>query len=634
MLISPFPKPSVTPPAEHPRLMLRRFDLPRVRQNMEVPRCRLALELWQELCRKEIRCLGATPEYGTYDLSEYISIEAKALNALLSGDETDARTVIRELLFLLERSDYTKGIMKARWSGHLIFTAAQVYDWCYAFLTEDEKQFIISTCEHYAESYFEMGYPPAKQAALSGHGTEAQLLRDLLALGIAVYDERPDIYDYCAGRILEEYVPACRFQFAGGFHPQGPSYGAYRYSCLLWAALLFYTMDGQRVFDESLQNLADSFFYMTRPDGEAVRLGDDFCELKAPYTRNAPFAVPMFFAAAYTGNRRYYGVFEDGQDREYLLPTHCGRDYYTGGSYGEGLLSPSVLLIWNGLTPEYTPEALPAYRYFGSPVGLTVWKDCDRYVLMKIGELWGANHDHLDTGCFQVYCRGSLASDSGVYDSYNTDHRKFYTIRTSAHNCLTVSDPDKPDYGEWLPGTPYDGGTRKPCRGSEPKTLEQWQQNYRMAKVLSRAESDTLCEVVGDLTQAYCHTCNQVIRAMRWEPRKGEMGTLTVSDRVEAKSDRYTAAFHLHCQAEPQVCGNTVILSNETAKLVCRVLSPENPEISVIGGEGRQFVVDGANYDTDRKENTEAGWGQVIISPVQQTAITEFLVEMELQENI
>ena len=79
-----------------------------------------------------------------------------------------------------------------------------------------------------AEKYFEMGYPPSKQAAISGHGAEAQLLRDLLSLGIATYDERPDIYEFCAGRIFDEYVPAYDFMFAGGYHPQGPAYGSYR----------------------------------------------------------------------------------------------------------------------------------------------------------------------------------------------------------------------------------------------------------------------------------------------------------------------------------------------------------------------------------------------------------------------
>ena len=118
MLTSPFSKPYILPPAEHPRLMLKRDDLPRVRRNLCAPECGLSASLWQQLLGKPIRCTGATPEYGTYDLSEYIAVEAKALQALLSGSLKDARAAIDALLFLLKNSDYTKGIMKARWSGH------------------------------------------------------------------------------------------------------------------------------------------------------------------------------------------------------------------------------------------------------------------------------------------------------------------------------------------------------------------------------------------------------------------------------------------------------------------------------------------------------------------------------------
>lgn len=636
MIESNYRKPALTPPEEHPRLMVRSMDMERIKRNLKSSECKLSVELWKRLCEKKVACVGATPDYGTYDLSEYLAVEAKALRALLSGDRSDSREAIDDVLLLLKNSEFDKGIMKARWSGHLIFISAEVYDWCYAYLTEAEKQEIIERCEGMAEKYFEMGYPPAKQAAISGHGSEAQLLRDLLALSIAAYDERPDIYDFCAGRIFDEYVPSYDYMFAGGFHHQGPTYGCYRYTCLLWGALLLYSMSGQKVFTEKLDELALSFIYLTRGDGETIRLGDDTFENKAPYTRRAPFTVPMFFAAAYTGKKMYYDLFEKGLDAEYLLPTHCGIDYYEGGAFGEGLFSPVAHLLWNNLTAEVEVSKIPPYRYFGHPNGLTIWNDGERVVLMKIGELWGSNHDHLDTGCFQIYCGGALASDSGVYDSYHTAHRKNYTVRTSAHNCLTVFDPEKPTYGEWKVDAAYDGGTRRPCGGNEPKTLELWKEHYRMATVLSHRESESLCEIVGDMTEAYCHTCEKVVRTMRWEPLRGAYGTLTVHDRVDCKSEQFIRAFHLHCQSAPTVEDRTVRIENDTHRLICRVLLPEDAKIESIGGEGRQFDVDGVNYDTPDKENTEAGWGQVVITDTAKGTHTEFLVEMEIvpKENL
>ena len=630
MLNSPYKKPYITPPAEHPRLMLRRQDIDRVKSNLSSSECKMSAEVWRELCSKKIFCTGATPDFGTYDLSEYLAVEAQALRALLSQSKEDARAAIDNAMFLLESSEFDKGIMKARWSGHLIFVCSEVYDWCYGYLTDTEKSVIISKCEQMAEKYFEMGYPPAKQAAISGHGSEAQLLRDLLAFSIAVYDERPDIYEFCAGRIIDEYVPAYDFMFKGGFHHQGPTYGSYRYTCLLWSALLFYSMSGQKVFTSKLDELAMSFIYLTRDDGQSMRLGDDTYEYKAPYLCNAPFTVPMFFAAAYTGREEYYGVFEKGLDREYILPSKCGIDYYEDGSFGEGLFSPVAHIVWNGLAPIIKKEELAPYQYFGYPNGITLWNDGERVVLMKMGELWGSNHDHLDIGCFQIYCGGALTSDSGVYDSYHTPHRMNYTIRTIAHNCVTVFDPERPLYGEWKDGAAYDGGMRRPCAGKEPKTLEAWQSDYKMATVLSHTESEELCEIVGDMTEAYSHTCDKAIRKMRWEPKRGSFGTLTVCDDVESKSEGFVKAFHIHCQTEPRLVDGSAVIDNGKYCLVCKVLSPETAQIELIGGTGREFEVDGVNYVPTVVENTEAGWGRITVTDTSVSKKTQFKVEMEI----
>jgi hypothetical protein len=275
-------------------------------------------------------------------------------------------------------------------------------------------------------------------------------------------------------------------------------------------------------------------------------------------------------------------------------------------------------------------KKLPLYRYFGHPNGITVYNDGERLVLMKIGELWGSNHDHLDTGCFQVYCGGALASDSGMYDSYHTSHRMNYTIRTAAHNCLTVYDPEKPLYGEWKDGAAYDGGMRRPCAGKEPKTLETWRENYKMATVLSHTESEMLCEIEGDLTDAYSHTCDRVVRKMRWEPTRGSFGVLTVTDIVEMKSDEYVAAFHIHTQSEPLLTNEGIVIDNGKYSLVCRISDCENTIVEIVGGDGKCFVVDGVNYDTDYKGESEAGWGEIIIKSASKSRIAEFKVEMEI----
>ena len=611
MLKTNYPPPPVLPPEGHPRLMLREQDLDRVRQNLkEASPCQAAL-FFGTLCELDIRGEGADPAFGTYHLKEYLAVEAKALKALLDRDEARGRAVIGDLLLLLRTVHYNDTIMLARFAGHLIFIASEVYDWCYPWLRNGEREEIISACEALAKRYFEMGYPPVKQSPISGHGTEAQLLRDLLAFGIAVYNERPDIYALCAGRLFGEYLPAWERVFSGGFHPQGPSYGAYRHTATLWSGLLICAMSGKKILPACVETLADSFLYLTRSDGEMLRLGDDCNETKAPYSQKNPFAVPLFLSAAYTGNGLYYNEALRQLHPSYLLPSRWGVDYYTEGSYGEGLISPAVYLIWNRLTPLRDPPPLPPARFFGYPVGCTVYNDGERLVFMKIGELWGANHDHLDTGCFQIWDGEILASDSGVYDAYHTPHRMKYAIQTVAHNCLLVGGK----------------GTRFPNALEEPRDPAHWFSDYAMAKVTHHFESGGLIELEGDLTQAYAGTCRFVSRRMRWEPDRGERGVLTIRDVVVPKK-KTDVAFLLHCQREPRIHGNVIVVPGKNRSLFCRVLSPANADIVAVTGKGRRFLAGGKNYEPT-VHTPEEGCGRAEIRARGERV--EFLAEIEVR---
>ncbi|MBO5222434.1 MAG: heparinase II/III family protein [Clostridia bacterium] len=611
MLISPYLMPEILPPQEHPRVMLRKKDLERIRENLEGKSFSVTADLFWDLCDFPVRCQGATPKDGTYHLKEYLAVEAKALRALLYDEAGEGRDAVEALLFLLRNSHFDGGIMTARYSGHLIFLAAEVYDWCYRRITEDERKEIIATCEGFAERYFEMGYPPEKQSAISGHGNEAQLLRDLLAFSIAVYDERPDIYHFCGGRLFSEYLPAYEQVFAGGFHPQGPCYGAYRYSFALWFGLLIFAMSGEKVLPTPLETFSDSLLYLTRWDGEALRLGDDYNEKKALYTKKNPFFVPLFLSAAYTGQSRYVDAAQRQFCKEYLVPMHFGSDYYKEGAYGEGMISPSVYLIWDRLQPLTQSSSLPKGRFFGWPVGCTLYNDGERLILMKIGNLWGANHDHLDTGCFQIYDKEILASDSGVYDSYGTDHRKRYLIQTLAHNCLLVDGK----------------GTRFPQEKREPKTLDCWLSEYGMAKVTYHREDSGRYEIEGNLSEAYSETCSLVTRRMCWEPDRGERGLLTVRDTVFPKDSNAPVTFLLHCQDKPRCCEGEILIEGKCRGLRCRIKTPSDPKITFVGGEGHRFESEGVNYEP-RVHSSEEGWGRVEITT--QGEEVRFCVEMEI----
>ena len=646
MLNSPYKKPYITPPDEHPRVMFRQSDKARIVNNFSHIENRRAYELWQRICKKDFHEFYDDIAVGRYNLMVCFMIESKAFEAWVEDDDKKARDVIDNTKKIVEHYsiDRNVNLMLCRHTGHIVFVVSLVYDWLYKYLTQEEKTFFIDKCELFLEAAMEVGYPPVKQRDTHSHSHEAQYLRDMLSFSIATYDERPDIYDFIVGRIIDDLVPFYKFSFSCGLHNQGPAYGSYRQVSALWAQLLFYQMSGQKIFDECVEN-ADGYHYLTRADGESLRIGNDCNDDKGGgHVVKHPFSIVNFFAAAASGNANYKKDYLQNYRDEIIMPTHYGIDLYKDTTYGEGLYSPVVHLVFNLITPEYTPAPYEKARYFKYPAGTTIYKDTEKNttVYMKIGELWCEGHEHYDTGDFQIYHNGILASSSGAYYWYGCEHFYNYDTCTSSHNCLTIRDPQVKTLGhinEW--GKDFDlindGGTRRPKPTTdynlEPDLATAWKRDCQMAKVLSHTESDDKVEIEGDLTTAYAHTCDKVIRKMTFLPNEGQNGIFTVEDEVTAKSEEFIKCFHIHMMTEPQIDGNVITITHKGGKLRCTVLEPQNVNITAIGGGDQRFTTVGIPVPSDKTENRECGWGKVIISPTDKAKTHKFKVTMEILDN-
>jgi heparin/heparan-sulfate lyase len=147
-------------------------------------------------------------------------------------------------------------------------------------------------------------------------------------------------------------------------------------------------------------------------------------------------------------------------------------------------------------------------------VARTGWDANAAIFEMKMHEYQFNNHQHLDNGSFQIYYRGPLAIDSGLYAAYGTDHDTNYLKRTIAHNALVVFDPaEKFREGRAL----NDGGQRWPADGSEPRTLEVLLPNgYRVAADIQQQTTADFCKLGGDLTQSYSAKVAEYRREFIW----------------------------------------------------------------------------------------------------------------------
>nr|MBC8426857.1 heparinase II/III family protein [bacterium] len=429
---SPYPEPPVTPPAEHPRVFLRREHVPMIKERLAHPfMAETRKRFYAEADRPGDGKLPTPKDAkrGNYSPSVLRTIDCNALLYVLDGDRARGQRAVdmflnvKDTVVFPDRRDVTRQFGRAILSGGL------VYDWCYDLLTDAQRPELLEAMVELA-SMTEMGYPPRRQGAVTGHGGEAQLMREQLAAAIAVYDEYPIWYRFGAGRFFAEFVPARNFFFKAHRHHQGDSYGWYRFRWSMFATYIFDRLGAGAVFSADQGQMPYSWIYMRRGDGSLLRDGDTFS--------NASYW--MFpYAAMMTASYYRDPYINDEFRRQWRVRPHC--------------VAPQWMVLFYDPTVEVKPVGeLPLTRYFPCPAGDMIARTGWRQGLASPAgavEMKGAfyhfnNHDHLDAGAFQIYYRGALATDAGCYGYYGIPYDWHWNKRSISHNTLLVYDPAAP----------------------------------------------------------------------------------------------------------------------------------------------------------------------------------------------
>lgn len=626
--------PSIIPPVGvHPRLMMRSNDIPAIISNASLTPNKYAKSYFDDLVADYnfSGTLVITPQVNNYNYGILSKIEAHALNYAVFGNSASGNKAKNEILnylktvcFNLEQPNITREM------GSTIFRAAEVYDWCYNLFTPTQRNELISYCESIAAG-MEIGYPVTMLGNISGHGGEFDLFRDLLALGVAVYDERPDIYNHVMGRIEKEMVPARDFYYRSHSGYQGTSYSSFRYHAELYAELIVRKMTGgqKTLFSQDFEEVPYSWIYLHRPDGKLYQIGDDASTEWGAHGYNGYYFWPSFIAGNLFSDRLIKGEFSLGRGS-------VSKASFSNSNYNNYKSFNSVLwlLINNPSVPFDTNRTeMPESRYFGSPNGMIIANSnklayatnnpstsTTASALMKIGEVYGGNHDHLDAGSFQLYYKGILASASGVYDSYGNSHDINYYKRTISSNTLTVFKSSE-SFGGLNPAS-NDGGQK--WNISEAKNFSQWRSgDFDRAQILDHKIDDNnrFSYIRGDLTDAYSSKVSNVQRAMAFIPTDNAdfPAFMAVYDKITSTNTGYTKKFILHTQTEPSISANTATVINTgsgsgdtyNGKMNVTSLLPQSVTINKVGGNNA-FSVNGTNYAPNSiPANAEEGWGRL-----------------------
>jgi heparin/heparan-sulfate lyase len=247
----------------------------------------------------------------------------------------------------------------------------------------------------------------------------------------------------------------------------------------------------------------------------------------------------------------------------------------------------------------------------------------------------------MDNNAFTIHKRSLLAIDSGVnaYDEdVNSDYRTNYYSRTIAHNSITLYDPKETFRGGAFAaeqsGGANDGGQvrlRGPDRIGEIRQNDRWE----VGKIVAYQHGPLFTYAVGDATKSYS---TAKLRLFRRHFLFLPPDLFVVFDQVEATDPSFRKAWLLHCVDEPSVNGDIVTVTNgpfgsaqgRPGRLTCRTVLPEHPEITKVGGPGKECWVDGRNWPAvEREWSRDAGFWRVEVSPAQPAAEDLFLHVLE-----
>jgi heparin/heparan-sulfate lyase len=616
-------QPAVVPPKTHPRLWVNEESLPVVRARLDKGE---NAPLWTQVNKQAAKSFVFTAKPDTevaYNSTLEQAATAKAFVHLMTGDKARGLEAVGLMRPYLSAVVFDNLLDITREIGRAIYTGALVYDWCYDVMTPQDREEMRKNLMRLADD-METGWPPFVQTIVNGHGNEAQINRDLLSMGIAIYDEDPVPYRYCAYRILEELVPMRRFEYQSPRHNQGVSYGPYRFAWDLQAAWLFRRMTGKPVFDDNIAGVYKYWLYMRLPNGQMLRDGDGFSD-----GRYANLGAAPLLSYAYSNDPMIKGDFER-----------------QGGLTSDPILC--LLLNNPDLKPEKSLASLPLTIDFGpilgSMIARTGWNIgtniADVVVEMKGGGYHFANHQHSDAGSFQIYYRGLQAGDLGEYAFYGTPYDSNFNKRSIAHSMMLAVDPDESFN---LPTN--DGGTRN-VRAT-PTTPEQAVKDPMFAngKVVSAsfgpsAQRPFFSYFSVDLTSAYSRKIRDYTRTFCFlnldNPKTPAV--LIVLDNMTTAQPGFKKYWQVNTLNPPEKTADGVILRNSdmglSGKVSVRMLRPKagEREMEVLSGAAANSVF-GHAFMPPFPAKPEANGHRVMVSPKTAQTNDVFLTVMRMSDD-
>ena len=646
-------RPTVKPSEDHPRLLITSDMIPEIQKSLRSGDAKA--KQFQTLINKTLpnggllRTLDPAGKSQNLDYTYLEVIQAKALAYAVYGDAYFGYQAIYYIKNILKSLDIQYiASDQCRDYGYVMFTTALVYDWCYDLLTDEDKVQLIAGVENClcegknkAGSKIEVGFPPSYGGSVVGHSSEYVILRDYLSFAIAIYGDNNAWWNYVGGRVYNEFIPVRNYYYQSDLTPQGTGvYITARFGADTFTAWMLKTATGENPFVNMEKIVRSCLSYEFTPK-QLFNDGDG----NGNYV-DAFRYMDIAYMSAYL-----YGDTTLLAQGDYLLGTKtlsCGvhRKGYMG-------INNPLYIALSGLC-DIQPKAdryedMELLNYNGHPVGQylahSAWNDPDAVsVFMRIKERTTANHEHADAGTFEIYYKGMLTSDGGIYDN-KSSHGSAYHQATVSHNGLLVYDPTKKNTeGGW-----YSGGQRSGLGG--PSTLDSWLADENMASGLVTGRQHgyiggdpskpQYAYIAGDISAAYdSTTASYVGRRMLTvftDDAEFPMVFFVFDDITSKQGCQRSFLLQITSKDEPTIDtkNQTVTTENGSGRLVLTCLTtPTSGRLTMRGQGGRNsgtynaslsqnYLINGKQCVPSSNSSDDGHWGRIeIIYATPSTDVT------------
>ncbi len=632
-------EPAYTPISGHPRVLVNSDTIPSIKANLTDKE---NIRAYESLLKRA----DTVPESMAFQNAKGY-ILSNAFMSIIADNETqkneranNAKNALLESLKLKsnlptdrsEKDNLNQVIYR-------IFFISLVYDWCYDYIDDSEKDILISNLLFYIAQQ-EYTFPSLTISGVNnGHESEGDFFAALLPASIAIYDEYPDMYRLIGSKVLTQHVPARNYYYERNNHTQGSHYMRMTYEFYLRALMDNGVKKG--LVNDGADSILMEYIFGLRPDNQIMRNGDHYASgARDGISLNS---TSLFFNSNYNNNPYLKDLYYR------IVPTP---------SFGYALTSISepLWLIFNNpsLKPK-TYKELPYAYYTGDKSGVmylrTSWKEGNNAmsdamaVRLNLETIYGDGHDHLDAGHFDVYYKGSLALDSGLY-AFGSEHHINYSKRTVAHNSMLLYDPNEV-MNQRFKDAVNDGGQR--FRTSAGGTVDTLYDRQKIGEILAAdyygedMYNPSFAYMKGDLTDAYSpDKMENYTRSFVFLNFFDEVypGALIVFDKMTSKNPEFKKTWLLHTQEEPVINGQTVIAAKteegDNGRLINTTLLPKlsDADIKKVGGYDLRFSTNGINYQKDTSNHAkDYGEWRVELSPKTAKATDTFLNVIHVTEN-